>query len=153
MVREVAVLSMSDDDRLIRVKARAICHTGLDVIEGDLSQKKSPLTPGHQIVGLIEKIGKNVFSFISQQSIAVVEGGKNSRGRCFVLSEIKENQDRTYQTLRVARSFMILSRRRPSSVGLSKSTPGFQILPRQALQTLRLRKNMYPLRPISGNVV
>ena len=45
---------------LIRIHACAMCHTDLHVIEGELPQKKSPLTPGHQIVGIVETVGRNV---------------------------------------------------------------------------------------------
>lgn len=41
----------------LRIKVRycAICRTDLHVIEGDLPEKKLPLVPGHQIVGVVEK--------------------------------------------------------------------------------------------------
>lgn len=45
---------------LIRIHACAICHTDLHIIEGELPQKKSPLVPGHQIVGIVENVGENV---------------------------------------------------------------------------------------------
>jgi alcohol dehydrogenase, propanol-preferring len=43
----------------IRIKVRccAICRTDLHVIEGDLPQQKMPIVPGHQIVGIVEKLG------------------------------------------------------------------------------------------------
>jgi alcohol dehydrogenase, propanol-preferring len=39
---------------LVRVNACAVCRTDLHVIEGELEQRKSPITPGHQVVGAIE---------------------------------------------------------------------------------------------------
>ena len=42
----------------IRVRCCAICRTDLHVIEGDLPQQKLPIIPGHQIVGIVDKIGK-----------------------------------------------------------------------------------------------
>jgi propanol-preferring alcohol dehydrogenase len=41
----------------IRVRCCAICRTDLHVIEGDLPQAKMPIVPGHQIVGVVDKIG------------------------------------------------------------------------------------------------
>ncbi len=35
-----------------------LCRTDLHVIEGDLPQQKSPIIPGHQIVGIVDKVGK-----------------------------------------------------------------------------------------------
>jgi propanol-preferring alcohol dehydrogenase len=41
----------------IRVRCCAICRTDLHVIEGDLPQQKMPIIPGHQIVGVVDKLG------------------------------------------------------------------------------------------------
>lgn len=44
----------------IRIKVRAcgICHTDLHIIEGDLPAVRLPLIPGHQIVGVVDGVGK-----------------------------------------------------------------------------------------------
>jgi propanol-preferring alcohol dehydrogenase len=42
---------------LVRVNACAVCRTDLHVIEGELRPRKSPITPGHQVVGIIEAAG------------------------------------------------------------------------------------------------
>jgi len=39
---------------LIRVTACGVCRTDLHVIEGELPPRKSPLIPGHQVVGVVE---------------------------------------------------------------------------------------------------
>jgi propanol-preferring alcohol dehydrogenase len=39
---------------LVRVKACGVCRTDLHVIEAELPPRKSPLIPGHQIVGTVE---------------------------------------------------------------------------------------------------
>src|SRR5438105_844141 len=43
----------------VRVHACGVCRTDLHVIEGDLPPRKSPVIPGHQVVGVVEKVGKN----------------------------------------------------------------------------------------------
>ena len=43
---------------LIRVHACGICRTDLHVVEGDLPPLRSPLIPGHQVVGVIERCGE-----------------------------------------------------------------------------------------------
>jgi propanol-preferring alcohol dehydrogenase len=45
---------------LVRVSACAVCRTDLHVTEGELPPRKSPIIPGHQIVGVIESAGPNV---------------------------------------------------------------------------------------------
>lgn len=42
---------------LVRVNACGVCRTDLHVIEGELAPRKSPIAPGHQIVGTIEAAG------------------------------------------------------------------------------------------------
>jgi len=62
---EINPLQLKDVDRpepgprevLVRVKLCGVCRTDLHVIEGELPPKKSPLIPGHQVVGTIEKLG------------------------------------------------------------------------------------------------
>ena len=40
---------------LVRVHACGVCRTDLHVVEGELPPRKSPVIPGHQVVGVIEK--------------------------------------------------------------------------------------------------
>ena len=44
----------SAGELLVRVTMCGICRTDLHVVEGELSPKKSPVIPGHQIVGIVE---------------------------------------------------------------------------------------------------
>jgi propanol-preferring alcohol dehydrogenase len=48
---------------LVRVRACGVCRTDLHVIEGELPPRKSPVIPGHQVVGVIEKQGQNARRF------------------------------------------------------------------------------------------
>jgi len=48
---------------LIRVKCCGICHTELHTVEGELPDVKLPITPGHQVVGIVEKRGKDASRF------------------------------------------------------------------------------------------
>ena len=47
----------------IRVKACGVCHTDLHEVEGELPLPKLPLIPGHQIVGIVDKLGPGVSRF------------------------------------------------------------------------------------------
>src|ERR1700752_1652665 len=48
---------------LIAVRACAVCRTDLHVVDGELSDPKLPLVPGHEIVGTIESLGQGVTGF------------------------------------------------------------------------------------------
>ena len=41
----------------VRVRVAAICRTDLHVIEGDLAPQRLPLIPGHQTVGIVDRLG------------------------------------------------------------------------------------------------
>lgn len=48
---------------LIHIHACAVCRTDLHIVDGELTQPKLPLIPGHQIVGTVEAIGERVEKF------------------------------------------------------------------------------------------
>jgi propanol-preferring alcohol dehydrogenase len=41
----------------LKVSCCAICRTDLHVIEGDLPRERLPIIPGHQIVGVVDRVG------------------------------------------------------------------------------------------------
>ena len=45
---------------LLRVSACAVCRTDLHVVDGELTEPRLPLIPGHQIVGTVEGTGQRV---------------------------------------------------------------------------------------------
>ncbi|MGH9612298.1 MAG: zinc-dependent alcohol dehydrogenase family protein [Bryobacteraceae bacterium] len=46
---------------LVRVSACGICRTDLHVVEGELPPRKSPVIPGHQIVGTVARAGEGTY--------------------------------------------------------------------------------------------
>src|SRR5512138_3842710 len=46
----------------LRVRVCGVCHTDLHIVEGDLALPKKPLTPGHQVVGIVDALGNGVKS-------------------------------------------------------------------------------------------
>ena len=63
VLEEVPVPQPSDDEILVRIKTCGVCRTDLHVVDGDLPNPKLPLIPGHEIIGIVEKVGKNVRDF------------------------------------------------------------------------------------------
>jgi alcohol dehydrogenase, propanol-preferring len=63
--------SPGDDDVLIKVRACGICRTDLHVVDGELKSPKLPLVPGHEIVGVVEQLGKHVERFRAGQRVGV----------------------------------------------------------------------------------
>lgn len=60
---DVTAPEPGEGEVLVRVRACGVCRTDLHVIEGELPPRKSPVIPGHQVVGTIEKVGKNTHRF------------------------------------------------------------------------------------------
>jgi propanol-preferring alcohol dehydrogenase len=47
----------------VRVRCCGVCRTDLHVIEGELPPRKSPVIPGHQVVGVVDKLGQAAHRF------------------------------------------------------------------------------------------
>lgn len=56
-VEDVPAPEPEGDQVLIRVSGCGVCRTDLHVTEGELTSPRLPLTPGHQVVGVIERRG------------------------------------------------------------------------------------------------
>ncbi len=59
-LEDVPVPSPGPGEVLVRVSACGICRTDLHVVEGELPVRKSPVIPGHQIVGTVAETGPGV---------------------------------------------------------------------------------------------
>ncbi|HEX2912887.1 MAG TPA: zinc-dependent alcohol dehydrogenase family protein [Chloroflexia bacterium] len=55
----------------IAVKACALCHTDLHIVEGELPPHLRPVVPGHQIVGKVDKCGPGVSHFKEGDRVGV----------------------------------------------------------------------------------
>ena len=56
---------------LVRVKKCGVCRTDLHVVEGELPPRKSPVIPGHQVVGIIEKLGEGAKRFRAGDRVGI----------------------------------------------------------------------------------
>ncbi|NUN95753.1 MAG: alcohol dehydrogenase catalytic domain-containing protein [Candidatus Omnitrophica bacterium] len=75
---------------LLRVRACGVCRTDLHVVEGELARRRSPLVPGHQIVGIVEALGPDVSGFRVGDRVGV--GWLHSTcGRCKRCTSGREN--------------------------------------------------------------
>jgi propanol-preferring alcohol dehydrogenase len=56
---------------LLRVRACGVCRTDLHVVDGELTQPKLPLVPGHEIVGVVAGKGERVERFALGDRVGV----------------------------------------------------------------------------------
>ncbi len=56
---------------LLDVRACGVCRTDLHIVDGDLTEPKLPLVPGHQIVGVVREVGDGVERFAPGDRVGV----------------------------------------------------------------------------------
>lgn len=75
---------------LLKVLACGVCRTDLHIVDGELSQAKLPLIPGHEIVGTIVAMGKQVRRFHPGERVGVPWLG-HTCGHCAYCTGAREN--------------------------------------------------------------
>jgi propanol-preferring alcohol dehydrogenase len=88
--KEMPVPVPSPDQILVKVHACGVCRTDLHVIDGELSEAKLPLIPGHEIVGSVVRKGANVESVHIGERIGVPWLGYTC-GACRFCRDGREN--------------------------------------------------------------
>jgi len=68
---EVALPAPAAQEVLIRVEACGVCRTDLHVVDNELPDIHCPLTPGHEIVGVVIECGREVTRFRSGDRVGV----------------------------------------------------------------------------------
>ena len=68
---DVPVPSPSEDELLLQVAACGICRTDLHIVEGELAVRRSPLVPGHQVIGRVIAAGSKVKDFNTGDRVGV----------------------------------------------------------------------------------
>src|SRR5262249_21363115 len=75
---------------LLRVHACGVCRTDLHVVDGELTEPKLPLVPGHEIVGTVVEKGAHVERFAPGDRVGVPWLGFTC-GRCRYCTSGREN--------------------------------------------------------------
>jgi propanol-preferring alcohol dehydrogenase len=68
---EVPVPKPNPEQVLIQIHACGVCRTDLHIVDGELTEPKLPLIPGHQIVGTVVQTGDHVEQFSVGDRIGV----------------------------------------------------------------------------------
>jgi propanol-preferring alcohol dehydrogenase len=69
--RELPTPQPGPEQVLIRIHACGVCRTDLHVVDGELTEPKLPLVPGHEIVGTVAGKGERVERFTVGQRVGV----------------------------------------------------------------------------------
>lgn len=60
VLKTIPIPSPNEQQVLVKIIACGICRTDLHIVDGELNKPKLPLIPGHEIVGIVVKKGKEV---------------------------------------------------------------------------------------------
>ena len=71
VLKELANPAIFQDEVLVRVEACGVCRTDLHVIDGELPLVKLPVVPGHEVVGIVERVGNSVERFVPGMRVGV----------------------------------------------------------------------------------
>ncbi len=89
-LQELTVPQPAPDQLLLEVQSCGICRTDLHIVDGELGNTDLPLIPGHQIVGTVKKIGRNVTAFEVGDKVGVPWLG-HTCGECEFCRNDQEN--------------------------------------------------------------
>lgn len=68
---EIPIPSPGPHQVLVKVAACGVCRTDLHVVDGDLTEPKLPLVPGHEVVGTVVLKGEGVQKFQVEDRVGV----------------------------------------------------------------------------------
>lgn len=89
-LREAPLPEPEDGDVRIRVLCCAICRTDLHTVEGEIELPNLPVTPGHQVVGVVDKLGPGV-TYLREGVIVGVPWLASVDGTCQFCAMDREN--------------------------------------------------------------
>jgi propanol-preferring alcohol dehydrogenase len=71
VLRELAIPQPGPKQALVHVLACGVCRTDLHVVDGDLTEAKLPIIPGHEIVGTVVTAGSEVTGLSPGQRVGI----------------------------------------------------------------------------------
>ena len=74
----------------VKVSVCGVCRTDLHVVDGDLTEPKLPIVPGHQVVGTVAELGEGTTGFEIGNRVGIPWLG-GSCGQCRYCADGKEN--------------------------------------------------------------
>jgi propanol-preferring alcohol dehydrogenase len=88
--REMAIAQQDPHQVLLRVHACGVCRTDLHIVDGELTEPKAHVVPGHEIVGTVQAIGHRVTTLQLGDRIGVPWLGWTC-GECVYCRSNREN--------------------------------------------------------------
>ncbi len=90
VLRDVPVPEARGDQVRIRVRACGVCRTDLHIVEGELPPGKQPVILGHQVVGIVDQVGREVADVKEGDRVGIA-WLQETCGRCEFCTNGREN--------------------------------------------------------------
>jgi propanol-preferring alcohol dehydrogenase len=78
------------DDVRVQVRVCGVCRTDLHIVEGDLPATKRPVIPGHEVVGIVDRVGSRVRTVKEGDRVGIA-WLQHTCGRCEFCLDRQEN--------------------------------------------------------------
>lgn len=89
-MRDVPAPEPGPGEILIRVRCCGVCHTDLHIVEHELAEARLPLIPGHEVIGVVERMGERASRFRVGQRVGAA-WLRSSDGTCRFCASDREN--------------------------------------------------------------
>jgi propanol-preferring alcohol dehydrogenase len=89
-LEDLPVPEPGQDQVRMRVQVCGVCRTDLHIVEGDLPPAKRPVVPGHEIVGTVDQVGRNVRTVKEGDRVGIA-WLRHTCGRCEFCLDRREN--------------------------------------------------------------
>jgi propanol-preferring alcohol dehydrogenase len=93
---DVPLPFVGPEDILVKVRCCGVCHTDLHAIEGELLCANLPLIPGHEVIGVVERVGGRTRRFKVGQRV----GAAWLRSTCGVCRFCRSGRENLCETAR-----------------------------------------------------
>ena len=90
-LEERAVPEPGAGEVLVRVSACGVCRTDLHVVDGDLTEPRLPVVPGHEVVGRIAAVGAGVERLLEGERVGIPSWLGWTCGACRYCRSGREN--------------------------------------------------------------
>ena len=104
--------AVGDDDILIDIKYASICHSDIHQEKGDWGKQQYPQVPGHEIVGIVAEVGKNVSAF----KVGDRAGVGCMVGSCLVCEACKQGLEQHCERQETLWTYGSADKREPSGI-------------------------------------